>query len=229
MAEIEFKTLRERVADAIRMKILNGELKPGARIVEQDLSTELGVSRAPVREALRQIEEEGLIEYTRNVGCSVKCVTDVDLYEIYLLRATYEILAVKLCEGKLIPETLRDMEAALEKMKGLEEQDFHASISYDNAFHAGIIHQVGLPRLTKAWSQLNSGNIITYYTGSTDHAAAIKRQYPIHQALYDVCCTGNTQDICDAIMDHYMLTTRRRMVEQGMDAEHFQFGVKIRL
>ncbi len=229
MAEIQFKTLRERVADAIRMKILTGELQPGARIVEQDLSNELGVSRAPVREALRQIEEEGLIEYTRNVGCSVKRVTDVDLYEIYLLRATYEILAVKLCEGKLAPETLRQMEEALEKMKTLEEQDFHASISYDNDFHEGIIRQVGLPRLAKVWSQLNSGNIITYYTGSTDHAASAKRQYPIHKELYDVCCTGNMQEICDAIMDHYMLTTRRRMVEQGMDAEHFQFGVKIRL
>lgn len=229
MAEINFKTLRERVADAIRMKILSGELKPGARIVEQEISNELGVSRAPVREALRQIEEEGLIEYTRNVGCSVKSVTDVDLYEIYLLRATYEILAVKLCAGKLTRETLGRMEAELEKMKNLDEESFHASIFYDNAFHEGIIRQVGLPRLTKAWSLLNSGNLITYYTGSTDHAAAVKRQYPIHKELYDVCCTGSMQEICDAIMDHYMLTTRRRMVEQGMDAEHFKFGVKIRL
>lgn len=229
MAEIEFKTLRERVTDALRMKILSGGLKPGARIVEQDISTELGVSRAPVREALRQIEEEGLIEYTRNVGCSVKPVTDVDLYEIYLLRATYEILAVKLCEGRLTEETLRNMELELEHMKSLGEADFHASVFYDNSFHEGIIRQVGLPRLTKAWSQLNSGNLITYYTGSTDHAAAIQRQYPIHKTLYDVCCTGSTQEICDAIMDHYMLTIRRRMVEQGMDAEHFQFGVKIRL
>ncbi len=229
MAEIEFKTLREQVADAIRMKILSGELQPDTRIVEQDLSTELGVSRAPVREALRQIEEEGLIEYTRNVGCSVKPIRDVDLYEIYLLRATYEILAVKLSNGVLTQETLHQMEAALEKMQSLEEADFHASISYDNSFHEGIIRQVGLPRLTKAWSQLNSGNIIAYYTGSTDHAAAAKRQYPIHKALYDVCCTGTMQEICDAIMEHYMLTTRRRMAEQGMDGENFQFGVKIRL
>ena len=125
MAGIRFKTLREEVASAIRMKILNGELEPGTRIVEQDMAAQLGVSRAPVREALRQIEEEGLIEYTRNVGCSVKQVSDVDLYEIYLLRATYEVLAVKLSQGRWEAETLRAMEDALGGMEDLEESDFH--------------------------------------------------------------------------------------------------------
>ena len=229
MAGIRFKTLREEVASAIRMKILNGELEPGTRIVEQDMAAQLGVSRAPVREALRQNEEEGLIEYTRNVGCSVKQVSDVDLYEIYLLRATYEVLAVKLSQGRWEAETLRAMEDALGGMEDLEESDFHQAILYDNAFHAGIVRQVGLPRLMKAWDRLNSSNIITYYAGSQDHAAAVKRQYPIHNELYDMCRKGDVQEICVAIMDHYMLTTRRRMAEQGIDAEKFQFEVKIRL
>ena len=89
MGRLVYQTLRENVADAIRMKILNHEVPMGARIIEQEIAAELGVSRGPVREALRQLEQEGLLEYTRNAGCSVKKITLEDIYEIYLLRATY--------------------------------------------------------------------------------------------------------------------------------------------
>ena len=58
MAKIMRQTLREQVTQAIRMKLLTGQLKPGTRIVEQEMAEELGVSRGPVREALRQIEEK---------------------------------------------------------------------------------------------------------------------------------------------------------------------------
>ena len=106
MAKLRYRTLRENVVDEIRMKILNREYEPGMRIVEQNLSDELGVSRGPIREALRQLEQEGLVEYVRNVGCSVKQVTLEDVYEIYLLRATYEQLAVRTYEGQLSDEDL---------------------------------------------------------------------------------------------------------------------------
>ena len=86
MSKLIYRTLRENVVDAIREKILKRELEPGVRIIEKELSEELGVSRGPIREALRQLEQEGIIEYTRNVGCSVKKVTIKDLYEIYLLQ-----------------------------------------------------------------------------------------------------------------------------------------------
>ena len=72
MSKLVYQTLRENVVDAIREKILKRELEPGVRIIEKDLSEEFGVSRGPIREALRQLEQEGIIEYTRNVGCSVK-------------------------------------------------------------------------------------------------------------------------------------------------------------
>ena len=61
MGKLTYQTLRENVVDVIRMKIFNHELAPGMRIIEQDISDELGVSRGPIREALRQLEQEGLI------------------------------------------------------------------------------------------------------------------------------------------------------------------------
>ena len=61
MGKLTYQTLCENVVDVIRMKIFNHELAPGMRIIEQDISDELGVSRGPIREALRQLEQEGLI------------------------------------------------------------------------------------------------------------------------------------------------------------------------
>lgn len=223
MPELVFRTLREEVTDAIRMKILKGEIGMGERIIEQDIASELGVSRGPVREALRQIEQEGLIQYTRNVGCSVKKITVEDIYDIYLLRANYEIQAIKLCRGLLTDETKEKMEEALVCMKMLTETTFSTVISYDNAFHGAIVKQTGLPRLYAAWENLNSGNVISYYAGNSDYDAAVKRQYAIHKKLIDVCRTGDTQVMCEAMMDHYMSTIHRRLRELGQSEESFPY------
>ena len=65
VGKLDYRTLRENVADEIRMKILNGDMKPGDKIIEQELASEFGISRGPVREALRQLEQEGMVEYSR--------------------------------------------------------------------------------------------------------------------------------------------------------------------
>ena len=71
MGKLDYRTLRENVADEIRMKILNGDMKPGDKIIEQELASEFGISRGPVREALRQLEQEGMVEYSDASSCSM--------------------------------------------------------------------------------------------------------------------------------------------------------------
>ena len=101
----------------------------GQKIVEQDLAKEFKTSRAPIREALRQLENEGLIEYVRNAGCSVKEITLEESFEIYLMRANYETMAVKLMGGNVPEDTICRMEEVLEKMKKLDEEQFDQVLS----------------------------------------------------------------------------------------------------
>lgn len=227
MAEFRYRTLRENVADAIRMKILDQELAPGMHIVEQDLAEEFGVSRAPVREALRQLEQEGMIEYSRNVGCSVKGVTLEDVYEIYFLRAHYEIMAVRLCGGRFSDEALNNMERTLDYMKEMKNGQFHKVAEYDIMFHEAVIRQAESPRLIKAWKDLNYGVVISCYISYTDRDIMIGRQYRIHRELFDIFRSEDADRICDAIITHYGMTSMRNMRENGGRPTKFNFALNV--
>lgn len=216
MGKLAFKTLRENVSEEIRLKILNQELTPGMRIIEQELSDELGVSRGPIREALRQLEQEGMVEYTRNVGCSVREITIQDVYETYLLRSNYEMIAVRLYEAQFTDEEIARMEEALELMKNLTIENYSDVVSYGCMLHAVIIEKAGLARLTKAWLDLEYGEILSCNAGFVDKQSVIERQYPIHRDLVDVCKTRDVDAVCQAISDHYMVTVKRlKNEEQG--------------
>ena len=160
MSRLDYRTLRENVLDEIRMKILRGELVPGERIVEQELASEFGVSRGPVREALRQLEEEGLVEYARNAGCSVRQIGLEDIYEIYYMRANYEMMAVKLYGSPFPEETLMRMRQILEQMMQLDCSAYREVFELDNRFHEQIMDLVPFQRLKKAWEDLSYGNIV---------------------------------------------------------------------
>lgn len=224
MAAIYFRTLRENVVEAIRQKIINQELKPGERIVEMDLAEEFRTSRGPVREALRQLEHEGVIEYTRNVGCTVKDLDLQESFEVYLIRVSYEILAVKYMSGKVPPETIANMEKVLKKMSGLDEDHYANVYLYDNEFHSEIVKMTKLKHLYRLWSELNYGNIVTGYNNAQDKGRVIRRQYVVHKEIVDACRTGETAKICKVISDHYMRTITRLMKEQGVAEDEVPFS-----
>lgn len=88
-------SLHSRVYNRIRNDILNGVYEPGESLVELKLSEELGVSRTPVREALRQLELEGLVQSVPNKGATVRGVTEQDIQDIYTIRMLIEGLAAR--------------------------------------------------------------------------------------------------------------------------------------
>ena len=218
MTELGYKTLRESIVDIIRKRIINRELQPGQKIVEQELAKEFQTSRAPIREALRELENEGLVEY-------VKEITFEESFEIYLMRANYEIMAVRLLEGKIPEETLQEMEEILERMKNLDVDEYDQLFSYDNKFHSCLIRMTGMKSLYKAWKSLNYGNIVTGYSLASDKKAVITRQYPIHKELLEACKSRKKEEICRVLSDHYMSTIHRLLKEQGMTEADTKFSL----
>lgn len=205
MGRLDYRTLRENVADEIRMKILSGELTSGARIVEQELASEFGISRGPVREALRQLEEEGMVEYIRNAGCSVRQISSEDIYEIYYMRANYEMMAVRLYKKRFPKETLDQMEVIVTQMKALRDDAYREVFELDNRFHEQIMDLVPMKRLKKAWKDLSYGNIVIGYNMNVNRSNVIERQHCIHKKLLSACKEGTTETVAQAISDHYLL------------------------
>jgi DNA-binding GntR family transcriptional regulator len=204
MGEFAFQTLRESITSAIRSKILTGELQPGVKLAEQRLAEEFGSSRAPIREALRQLEQEGMVEYSRNVGCSVRRVKPEDAYEIYLLRANLEMTALRYFDCKFPEEDLHTLRGILEEMRNVRPGDLSQIVENDNRFHAVIVQRAGLPRLLKFWDDLNYGNLLVGANSGSNHETLAQRQNGIHTKLYEALASGDTETACRAVYAHYM-------------------------
>lgn len=109
-------SLRHQVQDALRNEIVNGHFKPGERLVEQQLCTELEVSRTSIREALRQLEAEGLVEQVPHRGSVVATVSKDDALQIYDVRGMLEVLAVRNFIHHATPEDVSDLREVLSEL-----------------------------------------------------------------------------------------------------------------
>jgi DNA-binding GntR family transcriptional regulator len=142
----------ERTYAEIRDRILSGRLLPGTRLVEVDLATELDVSRTPVREALRRLSAEGLIEMLPNRGATVRSWTDRELHDIYQSRAQLESLAAELAAERMDGEALTRLEQLCDDMEacGVDpDRDGRDRLTELNTdFHDTIRHAAQSPTLT---------------------------------------------------------------------------------
>ena len=214
MSELLYKTLRECVVNAIRTKIMKRQIRPGERIVELELAQEFHTSRGPIREALRQLEIEGLVEYTRNVGCSVRRFSLMDSYEAYLLRTNYEIVSIRLLNGKIPKDTIQKMESILEHMKHIPIKKFDEVFEYDNRFHEQLVLMSKLLRLEKAWKELYFSNLLAGYELLKDKGEILGRQYDNHLAILAACKEEDCEKICQEVKKHYWRTIYRILQEQ---------------
>lgn len=88
-------TTSEIVLESLREQIINGTLQPQEKLVEAEIAQKFGLSRGPVREALRQLAFEGLVDYCPNKGCTVALLSPQDAYEVFFLRGSLEKLAIQ--------------------------------------------------------------------------------------------------------------------------------------
>lgn len=113
----EFITKKEYVARTIREMVVSGEVRPGERIRQRDITDLLGVSATPVREALRQLESEGYLESTAHVGVRVADVNREGLDEVYGIRAMLEGRLVRLVAENVADEDIRDLRELSERFR----------------------------------------------------------------------------------------------------------------
>ncbi len=149
--------LKEKIAAAIRGWILEGELKPGQRVVELAAAARLGVSRAPLREALLLLEREGLVRTSPHHGATVTRLDAREIREIFEIREALETLAARRLRAGLDParrERLRDALRALED--AARAKDMRRFSEADLAFHRTIWELSGNRHLEEALAGLST-------------------------------------------------------------------------
>lgn len=141
----------EIATELIRAAILDGALQPGERLKEDALAQTYNISRTPVREALRLLQMEGLVEVERNRGATVRSYTVDDLREIYSLRALLEGHAARRAAQWMDPETLDHLKAMCDRFSHLRAADAPARdlVAENVAFHEAIMEAAGSPRLAQ--------------------------------------------------------------------------------
>jgi DNA-binding GntR family transcriptional regulator len=129
-------TLTEQAADIIRDSIISGKFKPGQRLNEIKIATEMGVSRLPVREALRLLQQESLVDSIPNKGVFVATLSFHDIQEIFTLRAVIEGLAIKLAVNYITDEEIDELQDVYAEMvQAASVSDDIQLIRLDLEFH----------------------------------------------------------------------------------------------
>lgn len=131
-----YKPLRDIVFETLRDAIINQALKPGERLMEIQLAEEMGVSRTPVREAIRKLELEGLVVMVPRKGAYVAGISMKDIHEVYELRSALESLAANLAASRITPEELEEMERQVVKeAEETESNNLSNIVTIDTTFH----------------------------------------------------------------------------------------------
>ncbi len=151
----EYMPLRDIVFKTLREAIITGELKPGERLMEIKLANELGVSRTPVREAIRKLELEGLVIMTARKGAEVAPINEKDLMEVLEIRKTLEGLACELAAENATKAKINQFKEINEKiLQAINEENIEEITKNDVEFHEAIYAITNNRRLVQMLHQL---------------------------------------------------------------------------
>jgi DNA-binding GntR family transcriptional regulator len=185
--------LRDEVYDRVRDLIVTGELEPGRQLRDADIAQELGVSRTPVREALRRLEDEGLVEMSASRWTRVAELDVTEAERLYPIMWTLENLAISLTESIESEHLARLREANDRLLRALKAHDGVAASQADADFHELIAQASGNQELHRLIRDLKNRlrRLEIFYFGSNVLA---KRSHTEHQAIIAALDQGNLVD-----------------------------------
>jgi DNA-binding GntR family transcriptional regulator len=214
------KQLWEAVADEVRKQILRGDLQPGTKLGETDLAEKFGVSRGPVREALRELAREGLAVDLPRQGTFVTKPTAADLEELYVVREALEDAAARIAISKAHDKDLlrlRQKSAAVDK--AYAEQEVAKAWEVDLAFHRALFDLAGNKRMIRMHDQLATQSLLLMRASVSDNPL-LGRVPPasLHRDTAEAIIRRDEIQAQEAIKAHYRWSENRLVAMEVTDA-----------
>ncbi len=197
-------TIKARLVAALRDAIVTRKFKPGDRLNESRLAREYGVSRIPVREALQQLQEQGLVMNHPRRGMFVNTLNDEDCQKINSLRIVLEAEALKLCHARLTAASEKKLSALVEQMENWHEGSEIDAAALDLEFHRAIWSMSGNPYIERV---LNSLVPVLFAHQALEYTSHNEKRWPLnhHRQLLDVILGKSSQTAEGAMISHLRL------------------------
>ena len=193
-----FQSESERVARQLRDEIISGHRPPGSKLVERDLAAELGVSRVPIRDALRALVTEGLVTPRPRTWAVVRTFTPADVEDLHEIRTAFEVLAFRLAAQRHTPEGLARLRADLDRQ--LDAARAGEAVEARRAaadFHETVTSLAGNALLSEIEHLLHSR--MRWLLGQHDDLMGVARE---HEALYDAIAARDLPRVEALASDH---------------------------
>lgn len=215
----EYLPLRDVVFNTLRRAILKGELEPGERLMEIALANKLGVSRTPIREAIRKLELEGLVVMIPRKGAEVARITEKDLRDVLEVRASLEKLAIELACDRIEDEEIADLKETCQAFaESLSSEDLTTMAEKDVAFHDVIFRATKNARLIQILNNLRE-QMYRYRLEYLKDIEARPRLVEEHQKIMDAVIRRDREEAVRLIRDHIYiqeLTVIKKIQEQNV-------------
>lgn len=197
-----YKPLRDVVVESIRQAIISGQFPPGMRLMELQLAEEMGVSRTPVREAIRKMELEGLVVMIPRRGAYVADISIKDINEVYEVRTALDVLSAGLAAERIDKSEIQEMRELLAEEAALvEARDYPKIIDNDTAFHDVIYRASGNTRCMNIISNLREQ--ITAIRGrSMPYPGRVEIMLKEHRAIFGAIAAGKVEKAQEAVRTH---------------------------
>ena len=214
----EYLPLRDVVFYTLRQAILKGELEPGERLMEMQLAEQLGVSRTPIREAIRKLELEGLVLMIPRRGAIVAKITEKDLRDVLEVRSSLERLSTELACERMHDDTIAELRQAQEAFKeALAQNDITLQAQRDVEFHDVIYKATGNIRLIQMLNNLRE-QMYRYRLEYLKHDLAHQTLIEEHEAIIEALSKRDRETATKIIVRHVYnqeLTVMKKIQNDG--------------
>lgn len=199
---LEKKSLREQAVTALRRAITSGELEPGRHLVETELSEMLGISRGTLREALRQLEQEGLASAGPRGRLSVRHLDEKEIRDIFSVRAALESLAARtLIDQPRRAKAVGELRDALEFMADAADRSLEDRIEADLDFHRLLCRLSGNETLLHQWQSLEGSIRMSIMFAGLERATS-NMSVARHREIVDAIESGDAVTARETILSH---------------------------
>jgi DNA-binding GntR family transcriptional regulator len=195
-------TIRKKVYSQVREQILSGRIAPNERLIETKIAQEIGTSRTPVREALHNLEIEGLIQSIPRVGYRVKTISETEVEEICEIRSSIESLAARWAMEKAPVKVIRELKKNIAAtVERVSQGEIRAFIDLDAQFHEIIARASGSTRLLEL-AQTLRGHMLRYRVQSIYSKETVLLAMKGHQKILKAIESGDPQGLSQAVQSH---------------------------